>query len=87
MLHFFLSLSGTGVTFYPGLWLLVEIFLPSSGQETDALMFGFPETQVIVPVGSTDEVFCGYIDLGQIHMGARTAGMVVSPTSYGDGVV
>lgn len=87
MLHFFLSLSGTSVTFYPGLWLLLEIFLPSSGQETNGLMFGFLERQVIVRVGSTDEVFCGYIDLGQIHMGARTTGMVVSLTGYGGGVV
>ena len=69
MLHFSLSLSGTGVTFYPGMWLFVEIFLPSSGQEIIGLRFGFLERQAVVPVGSTDEVFCGYVDLGQIHMG------------------
>lgn len=73
------------------MWFFVEIFLPSSGQEATGLMFDFLERQVIVPLGSTDKVFCGYVDLGQIHTGARTAGldpgMVVILISYGGGVV
>lgn len=66
--------------------LFIEVFI-ALGKETIGLMFGFPERQVIVPVGSVDEVFCGYVDVGKIHTRASTAGlnpgMVVSLTNYG----
>lgn len=68
------------------MWLFIEIFF-ALGKETIGLMFDFPERQVIVPVGSMDEVFYGYVDLGKIHTRASTAGldpgMVVSLTNYG----